>query len=93
MFEKDVARMVNFKDISDDSIRSIKAPALFMVADHDVVTPKHTVKMSHLVPRAQLTILPGTHGSFIGSTEAVNMKKESKLPEITAILVKEFLNE
>jgi pimeloyl-ACP methyl ester carboxylesterase len=93
MFEKDVARMVYFKDISDDSIRSIKAPALFVVADHDVVTPEHTVKMSHLALRAQLAILPGIHGSSIGSTEAVITKKESKLPEITVNLVKEFLNE
>lgn len=28
MFEKDVARMENFKDIPDDDIRSIKAAAL-----------------------------------------------------------------
>jgi pimeloyl-ACP methyl ester carboxylesterase len=92
MFEKDVARMENFKDLSDDSIRSIKAPALFMVADHDVITIEHTAKMSNLIQNAQLVILPGTHGSIIGSTEAV-MKKGSKLPEITVNLVEDFLNE
>jgi pimeloyl-ACP methyl ester carboxylesterase len=92
MFEKDVARMVNFKDISDEAVRSIKVPALFMVADHDVITIEHTVKMSNLIKNAQLVILPGTHGSIIGSTEAAT-KKSSKLPEITVNLVEEFLNE
>jgi hypothetical protein len=41
MFEKDVARMENFKDLSEDAIRSIKSPALFLVADHDVITIEH----------------------------------------------------
>jgi pimeloyl-ACP methyl ester carboxylesterase len=92
MFEKDVARMVNFKDIADDDLRSIKAPALIISADHDVTTPEHAIKMSHLIPNAQLVILPGTHGSFMGAAEAATAKG-IKLPEITAALVEEFLNE
>ena len=39
MFDKDRERMLTFKDLSDDDMRSIKAPTLLMVADHDVVTP------------------------------------------------------
>jgi hypothetical protein len=93
MFEKDVARMVNFKDMPDDDLRAIKAPAMIISADHDVTTPEHAVKMSRLIPNAQLVILPGTHGSFMGTMEASTLKKGSKLPGITAALVKEFLNE
>ena len=35
MFNKDKERMITFKDWDDDALRSIKAPALFMIADHD----------------------------------------------------------
>jgi len=92
MFEKDVARMATFKDWSDDAIRSIKAPALFMVADRDVITVEHTVQMARLVTGAQLTVLPGIHGAFMGAAEA-NAPKDSKLPKLTAALVAAFLNE
>ncbi|MEJ7679663.1 hypothetical protein [Daejeonella sp.] len=56
-----------------------------MVADHDVITLEHTVKMSQLIPDADLIILPGTHGSFTGAAEAGTMEKGSKLLEITAV--------
>ena len=89
MFNKDVQRMINFKDIPDDSIRSIKARALLMVADHDVMTVEHVASLSHLINGSQLIVLPGTHGSFLG--EVCSAKKGSKYPQITAELVEEFL--
>ncbi len=91
MFDKDKERMLTFKDLTDDDMRSIRAATLLMVADHDVVTPGHAVKMSHLIPDARLVILPGTHGSFIGEVSTV--KKSSILLEMTAVLVEEFLND
>jgi pimeloyl-ACP methyl ester carboxylesterase len=91
MFEKDKQRMLTFKDMTDDNMRSIKAPTLLIAADQDVVMPGHVVKMSHLITHAQLAILPGTHGSFMG--EVCTAKKGSKLPELTVALVEEFLNE
>jgi pimeloyl-ACP methyl ester carboxylesterase len=90
MFEKDVARMAAFKDWPDDELRTIKAPALFIAAHHDVITIEHTLQMANLIPGAQLAILPGTHGAFIGAAEA-GAAKTSKLPGITAALVEEFL--
>jgi pimeloyl-ACP methyl ester carboxylesterase len=90
MFNKDRERMVTFKDWPDEELRSIKAPTLFMAADHDVMTTEHTLEMTRLVTDAQLVILPGFHGSFIG--EAGSVKEGSKLPTVTAALVKEFLN-
>lgn len=94
MFDKDVARMVNFKDIPDDAIRSIKASALIMVTDHDVVVPDHAVKMLHLIAGSNLVILPGGHGAFIGAAEAGGAgvdKKGISLPEMSVALVEEFL--
>jgi len=91
MFDKDVARMENFKDWSDDALRSIKAPGLFIVAQHDVITIAHTEQMANLVQGAQLAILPGVHGAFIGAAES-GASKASKLLGITVELVEEFLN-
>jgi pimeloyl-ACP methyl ester carboxylesterase len=91
MFEKDKQRMIDYKDIPDEAIQSIKVPALVMVADNDVMTVGHVLKMSQLIPGAQLVVLPGTHGSFIG--EVGTIKKGSKLPEMTVGLAEEFLDQ
>lgn len=89
MFHKDVERMKNFKDIPDDSIRGIKAPALVIVGSQDVMPVEHAVKLTHLIAGAQLAVLPGVHGACLGEVTA----KPGKQPEATAILVQEFLNE
>jgi len=91
MFNKDQERMLNFKDIADDALGSIKAPSLLIGSDQDVIVPEHVVKMSRLIPGARLIILPGVHGAFIESAESG--VAGSKLPGITAVLVQHFLNE
>lgn len=88
MFEKDKERMITFKDWDDDQLRAIKAPALIMAADKDVITPEHTTQLSRLIPRGQLAILPGNHSTIIGEAGS-----ESKLHEITADLANWFLKE
>ncbi|MDO3626367.1 alpha/beta hydrolase [Mucilaginibacter sp. BT774] len=89
MFHKDVERMKNFKDIPDESIRGIKVPALIITGSQDVMPVEHAVKLSHMIPGAQLAVLPGTHGACLGEVTA----KPGKQPEATAILVQEFLDE
>lgn len=91
MFEKDKNRMLNFKDYTDESIRSIAAKTLIIVAQHDVVTLEHSMQIAKLIPNAKLVVLPGTHGSFIG--EICNIEKNSKIPEATAILIIDFLKQ
>lgn len=91
MFNKDKARMVNFKDYSDDMLKVIKAEALFMVADKDVISVGHTLQMSRLVEGAQLIVLPGAHGAFIG--EAGTAIAGSKLPGISGELIEGFLRD
>ena len=90
MFNKDVARMVAFKDWSDEDLKSIKAPALIINADKDVILPEHALKMSQLIPNARLIILPGVHGECIGEIETASLN--SKQPEMVVELVKEFLD-
>ena len=66
MFKRDVVRMQTFKDISKGDIESIKAPALIILADHDVPTPEHGVEMHRKIKNSQLAILPGAHGEYLG---------------------------
>ena len=89
MFDRDKARMLSFKDWKDEDLASIKASSLIIAGDKDVVTAEHTVKMVQLIPNAQLMILPGTHGSFIG--EICSVAEGSKMPELTVAAIKEFL--
>lgn len=89
MHDKDSDRMIVFKDWSDDDLRSIKAPALIINGDKDVVTNEHALKMSKLIPNAELMILPATHGAYFG--EICTGVPGSKLPEITVEAIEEFL--
>ncbi|HEY4110892.1 alpha/beta fold hydrolase [Puia sp.] len=89
MFEKDVARMMNFTDVKEETLRKIQAPALLMSSDKDVIIPEHTMKMARVIPRGQLVILPGVHGECIGEVAAD--RPGNPFPGITASLVGEFL--
>jgi len=91
VFEKDRSRRLVFQDWPDAALQAIKTPALIMAGDKDVITTEHIVKLSRLIPGAQLIILPGVHGTLLG--EICSAKKGSRQPEITATLVQEFLNE
>lgn len=90
MFEKDKQRMIGFSDWSDDDLRSIKAPAMIMSSDRDVIVPEHSVRMARMIPGARLVILPGVHGSAIGSMEAGVGKG---YVDVVAGLVVEFLGD
>lgn len=90
MCEKDIERIQNFKDVPDKDVRSIRAPTLVMIGDKDVTKPEHAVELSHLIPNAQLMILPGAHGEFLG--ELLSGKPTSRAPEFTTGFIEEFLN-
>ncbi len=84
MFHRDVQRMKDFKDWSDDAIRSIQSPTLVIIADQDVTKPEHAVEMYRLLPHGRLIVLPGHHGEFLESA--------GPLPLLAAALVDEFLD-
>jgi pimeloyl-ACP methyl ester carboxylesterase len=90
-FRKDQQRMLTFKDWKAEDLQSIKAPALIVVSDQDVVRPEHAIEMIHLLPHGRLAILPGGHGAFIG--EAMSPNPNSKVPELAVAMFEEFLNE
>ena len=90
MFDRDVARMETFKDISDADIRAIQAPALVINSDAEVVRTEHALALSHALPHAQLAILPGGHGEYIGEIGAA--EKHSKIPDLVTAMIEAFLN-
>lgn len=89
MFEKDRNRMIQFKDWPEESLRSIKAPALVMAADKDVITVAHTLDISQKIANSQLLIIPGTHGSFIG--EGNSTAADIRSIALTVDLIDTFL--
>jgi pimeloyl-ACP methyl ester carboxylesterase len=91
MFDRDVARMKNFKDISDANIKSIMVPVFVINGDKEVVLAEHALKLSRTLPNAQLAILPGGHGDYIGEICAAD--KNSKIPDLVRAMIESFLNE
>jgi len=89
MHDKDRDRMNAFRDWSDDDLLAIKAPSFIINADKDVILSEHALKMSKLIPNAELMILPGTHGAYLG--EICTAVPNSKLLEMTVAMVEEFL--
>lgn len=90
MHDKCVKRMLEFKDWSDDQIKSIKAPTLIITGDADVVTPEHAVEMYRLIPNCQLAIIPGGHGKYIG--EITTLNSDSENTGFVVSMIEEFLN-
>jgi pimeloyl-ACP methyl ester carboxylesterase len=66
-FYKSRNRMRDFKDVPDRAIQSINAPTLVVSSDRDVMRPEGAVELFHLLPHAQLAILPGTEHMAIPS--------------------------
>ncbi|GGM84017.1 hypothetical protein GCM10010967_14780 [Dyadobacter beijingensis] len=91
MFNKDRERRRTFTDWPQSDLTRIQAPTLIMSGDQDVIKTEHIVEISHLIPTARLVILPGIHGALLG--EICTNKPHSRQPEVTALLVREFLAE
>ncbi|WP_214227802.1 alpha/beta hydrolase [Pedobacter sp. B4-66] len=90
MHDRDAKRMVNFKDIPDDLIKSIKAPTLFINGDQDVVTPEHALEMHKLITNSKVAIIPGVHGEYIG--EITTLKSDSKEADYVIPMIESFLD-
>lgn len=89
MFDRDVARMAGFKDISDADIKAIQAPALIINNDADVILPEHALELSRTLQLGKLAILPGVHGECLG--EICSPHPDSKIPLLVVEMVEEFL--
>lgn len=89
MFDRDVARMLDFKDIPGADIQGIKAPALVINGDAEVVRVEHALELARTLPNARLAILPSGHGDYIGEICAV--EESSKLTGLVTAIIESFL--
>ncbi|MEJ6982260.1 alpha/beta hydrolase [Pedobacter sp. P351] len=90
MHDRDAKRMVNFKDIPDDQIKTIKAKTLIIIGDRDIISPEHAIEMHRKIGGAELAIIPGVHGEYIG--EITTLKSNSKQPDFVIPMIKRFLD-
>lgn len=90
MHDRDAKRMVNFKDIPDALLKSIRSPTLIIVGDRDVITPEHAIEMHRLIANSQLAIIPGGHGEYIGEVTTLqpDYKSDFVIPLIENFLEK-----
>jgi len=90
MHDKDAERMVNFKDIPNDEIESIKAPTLIIIGDRDIVKPEHAIEMHRQIANSELAMIPGVHGEYIG--EITTLKSNTKEAEFVIPMIESFLD-
>ena len=90
MYQRDVARMQSFRDIPDEAIEGIDAPALIIAGTHDVVRPEHAVEMYRRMRHAELVIVPGVHGEYLGEITTV---KPGRADYPVLSIIDAFLNE
>jgi pimeloyl-ACP methyl ester carboxylesterase len=90
MHHRDAKRMVNFNDIPDEQIKSIKAPTLIILGDKDVITLEHGIEMHRQIVNSDLAIIPGGHGEYIG--EITTLKPDFKETDLVVPMIEKFLN-
>lgn len=90
MHDRDGKRVVNFKDIPDEQIKSIGVLTLIIVGDKDVITPEHALELNRLIQNSELAVIPGGHGEYIG--EVTTLKPGFKENELIVPLIEKFLN-
>jgi pimeloyl-ACP methyl ester carboxylesterase len=90
MHDRDAKRMVNFKDIPDEQIKSIKVATLIIIGDKDVITPEHAVELNRQINNSELAIIPGGHGEDIG--EITTLKTDTKESDFVVPMIEKFLD-
>ena len=86
----DATRMLNFEDIPDEAIRSVQAPTLIINGDKDVITSEHVLELFKMLAHAELAIIPGVHGTYLG--EITTVIADSKPWTYVVPMILDFLN-
>lgn len=90
MYERDVARMQSFKDITEEQMKSIKTPAFIIIGDKDVVTTSHATEMQKVLANSRLAILPGGHGDYMGE---ITTPQDAAYITATVAMINKFLTD
>ena len=89
-FAKQVALMEAFQDIPEATLGTVGQQTLVMVGDRDVMSVEHEVRLVHVLPHAELAVMPGSgHGTYLGAAEGA--RPGSPLPDLGATLIERFL--
>jgi len=70
-------------------IPAIQSPAFVVNGDAEEVRAEHAMALARALPHAQLAILPGEHGEYIGEIFAAD--KTCKIPALPTAMIKVFL--
>lgn len=90
MHDRDAKRMVHFKDIPDEALMAITIPTLIIVGDQDVITPEHALELRRQLANAELAIIPGGHGAYIG--EVTTLTPDFREDQLVVPMIEKFLN-
>jgi pimeloyl-ACP methyl ester carboxylesterase len=90
MHDKDAKRMLNFKDIPDKEIESIKAPTFIIIGDKDVIKPEHAIELHRQIAGSELAMIPGGHGEYI--EEITTLKSGSKEAGFVVPMLESFID-
>jgi pimeloyl-ACP methyl ester carboxylesterase len=58
MFAKALNSGIEWKGLSPDELKSIKAPVLIACGDHDLIPVERCAELSRMIPNAQLAVIP-----------------------------------
>jgi pimeloyl-ACP methyl ester carboxylesterase len=84
-----MSAILSFEGWSEADLASIKAPTLVLQANNDIAPLEHVAALARAIPGAQLVVLPGGHGGYLG--EVMASKPGSRLPTYTTGILMEFL--
>ncbi len=90
MHDRDVQRMLHFKDIPDEQIKMIKAPTLIIIGDKDVITPEHAIELHRQIANSELAVIPGGHGQYIGEITTITPAFTEK--DLVVPMIEKFLD-
>ncbi|MGW5521760.1 alpha/beta fold hydrolase [Gordonia sp. NPDC003950] len=90
MFELDVTLMCGFVDWADADLAGLRAPAMFVSGDRDIVRGEHTLAMSRLAPDGRALVVPAAHGDYLGAVVAEEL--DEALVASTWRLITRFLD-
>lgn len=90
MHDRDAKRMVHFKDIPDEQLKSIKVPTLLIIGDKDIITPEHAIALHRQIANSELAIIPGGHGDYIG--EITTLDADFNERDVVIGMIERFLN-
>ncbi len=82
--------LLSFEGWSEAQLRSVKAPTMILQGNYDIAPLEHVAAMARVIPDAQVVVLPGGHGAYLG--EAMAAIPGSRLPSYTTGIILEFLN-